>query len=198
MIALGLTTPPPAVPMPTSARPLIRAMQARGLSEHGLNVAVLAAAVCRRLGLGTAPARTVTRAAFFHDVGKLWIAPSLLDRRGSLDARASALLRRHPAFGERMLRRAAGLEGLAPLVRSSHERWDGTGYPDGLRGDRIPLGARIIAICDTWDAMRSDRPYRAALGFRDAVDVLLAEGGRQFDDSLVAVVLTTLSQDGLS
>ena len=139
-----LTAAPPE-PMPASARPLILALQARGLGEHALNVAVLAAAVCRRLGIGSRAARAVTRAAFLHDVGKLALSPALIDRAGPLDEEETRALRRHPLLGERMLRRAAGLEGLAVLVRSSHERWDGNGYPDGLRRHGIPLGARVIA-----------------------------------------------------
>ena len=184
--------------MPASARPLILALDARGLGEHALNVAVLAAAVCRRLGIGSGAARTVTRAAFLHDVGKLALPPALVNRGGPLDEEETRALRRHPLLGERILRRAPGLEGLAALVRSSHERWDGNGYPDGLRRYGIPLGARIITVCDAWDAMRSHRPYRSALSPAEAIDELLAEAGRQFDGALVPVVLTAVVRDGLS
>ena len=96
-----------------------------------------------------------------HDVGKVAIPDAILDKPGPLDEDEWAFMRRHTIIGERILHAAPALAAAAPLVRSRHERFDGTGYPDGLAGDDIPLGARIIAVCDAYDAMISDRPYRA-------------------------------------
>ena len=184
-------------PMPSSARALIVAMEARGLGDHGLNVAVLAAVVCRRLGLSPGPARTVTRAAFLHDIGMLAIPPGLLDHPGKLAPEEVDKLRAHPLVGERLLLRTPGLEGLAPLVRHSHERWDGNGYPDGLKRHRIPLGASIIGACDAWDAMRSYRVYRPMRSRDEAVTEMLAEENRQFDKAIVAALVTAVVRDQL-
>ena len=185
-------------PLPTAVRPMLEALRSRGLLDHGINVAVLATAVCRRLGVTVSPARSIAHAALLHDVGKLAIPAAVLDHPGPLGGRERALMRDHPVVGERMLLRTPGLEGLAPLVRHSHERWDGQGYPDRLRGHAIPLGARIIAVCDAWDAMRTDRVYRPARSFDDAMTALRAAGGVQLDSRAVGALISTLTQDGLS
>ncbi len=94
-------------------------------------------------------------------------------------------MRTHPAIGERIVRSVEGLAHLAPAVRAEHERWDGKGYPDGLAGEAIPLASRICLVCDAYDAMTTDRPYRRALGTRKAMSELTREAGRQFDPALV-------------
>jgi HD-GYP domain-containing protein (c-di-GMP phosphodiesterase class II) len=137
--------------------------------------------------------RQVTLAARLHDIGKMAISDRILNKTGPLDEDEWALMRCHTMIGERILAAAPALAHAAALVRSSHERWDGHGYPDGLQGDDIPLGARIIFVCDAYDAMRSERPYRQAFTHRRTVDELKRCAGSQFDpgvvDALMAVTV---------
>jgi HD-GYP domain-containing protein (c-di-GMP phosphodiesterase class II) len=137
-------------------------------------------------------------AALLHDIGKLRLPREILDKEGGLSEAEWALMRRHPEDGQRMLERAGGLLGdIAPAVRAHHERWDGRGYPDGLRGAAIPLAARIIAACDAFHAMTTTRPYRPAMPVTDALTELRACAGRQFDPDVVEAILL-LHRDRLS
>jgi response regulator RpfG family c-di-GMP phosphodiesterase len=121
-----------------------------------------------------------------HDVGKIAISDRILRKPGPLSEEERDLLREHPTIGAQILRNVAMLHGSGlDVVRSHHERWDGAGYPDGLAGEQIPLAARVFAVVDTLDAMTSDRPYRLALIWDDAVEEILAQRGRQFDPSIV-------------
>jgi response regulator RpfG family c-di-GMP phosphodiesterase len=121
-----------------------------------------------------------------HDVGKIAISDQILLKAGPLNEEERDLLRLHPMIGAQILRNVAMLHGSGlEVVRSHHERWDGAGYPDGLAGEQIPLAARVFAVVDTLDAMTSDRPYREALDWDDAVEEILAQSGRQFDPSIV-------------
>ena len=107
--------------------------------------------------------------AELHDIGKLAVPDAILNKPGPLDEGEWAFMRRHTLVGERILAAAPALLDVARLVRSSHERYDGSGYPDGLVGESIPLGSRVIAVCDAWDAMTTDRPYRRAMPREDAL-----------------------------
>jgi len=121
-----------------------------------------------------------------HDVGKIGIADQVLLKPGPLTVAERALVRAHPALGAEILHGVTMLQGAGiEVVRHHHERWDGAGYPDRLAREDIPLGARIFAVADTLDAMTTDRPYRAALGWDDAVEEILAQSGRQFDPEVV-------------
>ena len=121
-----------------------------------------------------------------HDVGKIGVADQILNKPGSLTAGERRLIELHPTVGAEILSGVALLEGEGlRVVRFHHERWDGSGYPDRLAGDRIPLGARIFALADALDAMTSDRPYRAALSWEEATDEILSQGGGQFDPQVV-------------
>jgi diguanylate cyclase (GGDEF)-like protein len=166
---------------------LMRTMQAKhpALREHSSEVAQLAVAVARRLGMTAEEIDEVARAAELHDVGKVGIPDAILDKPGPLDADEWQFMRQHTILGERILSAAAALRPVALLVRSSHERWDGQGYPDGLSGIAIPRGARIIAVCDAYEAMTSDRPYRPALAREAACAELRATAGTQFDPEVV-------------
>jgi len=128
------------------------------------DIGELALAVGRELHMGPEGLDEVARAAELHDVGKIAVPDAILDKPGSLDPVEWSFMRRHPLIGERILLAAPALRPVARLVRSSHERWDGSGYPDRLRGDEIPLGARVVAVCDAFDAMTTERPYREAVG----------------------------------
>jgi response regulator RpfG family c-di-GMP phosphodiesterase len=121
-----------------------------------------------------------------HDVGKIGISDQVLLKPGALTAEERELIHAHPALGAQILHDVAMLQGAGlDVVRHHHERWDGAGYPDGLLGEKIPLSARVFAVADTLDAMTSDRPYRAALEWTDAVEEILAQSGRQFDPHVV-------------
>ena len=141
--------------------------------------------MAERLGLTAAQCEDVRVAAALHDVGKLAIPDSILDKPGPLDADEWAFMRRHTLIGERILESTPGLAGVAALVRASHERPDGGGYPDRLAGDAIPFGARIVAVCDAYDAMVSDRPYRRGMPPAAALRGAAPGAGTQFDAAVV-------------
>jgi diguanylate cyclase (GGDEF)-like protein len=171
---------------------LMRTMQAKqpDLDEHSSEVASLAVRVARRLGLTGEQLDEVARAAELHDVGKVGIPDAILNKPGPLDATEWEYMLQHTILGERILNAAPALRPVARLVRSSHERWDGTGYPDRLAAEQIPLGARIIAVCDAFEAMTADRPYRKALSVHTAREELRAKAGSQFDPAVVDAFLT--------
>ena len=167
---------------------LLRALAERNpeLGEHISGVAELAEAVARRLNLDAEQIDHVRHAAALHDVGKMAIPDAILDKPGALDDAEWEFIRRHTIIGERIVAAAPALRPVAALVRSSHERWDGAGYPDSLAGEDIPLGARIVSVCDAFDAMVADRPYRAGMAAADALVELERCSGSQFDPGVVA------------
>jgi two-component system cell cycle response regulator len=175
---------------------LLRALSERDpqLGGHGDNVAALAEATARRLGLGREQLETVRHAAELHDVGKVAIPDDILGKAGPLTDEEWSFIRRHPVAGERIIAAAPSLGAVARLVRSSHERWDGHGYPDRLGGDDIPLGARIIAVADAFDAITSDRAYRAARPVQEAIAELRACAGGQFDARVVEAFVGALAE----
>jgi two-component system cell cycle response regulator len=166
---------------------LLRALAERNpeLGQHISGVAELAEAVARRLELDSEQIDHVRHAAALHDVGKMAIPDAILDKPAALDDHEWQFIRRHTIIGERIVAAAPALRAVAALVRSSHERWDGGGYPDGLAGEAIPLGARIVSVCDAFDAMVADRPYRAGMDATAALDELLRCAGSQFDPAVV-------------
>ena len=174
---------------------LLAAVAARDhyTSEHSHHVVELAAAVAVRLGLDRQQIADVQQMAVLHDVGKVGIPDAVLQKRGPLTAEEWELMRQHPAIGARMLEATSSLARLAPAVRAEHERWDGTGYPDGLHGGEIPVASRITLACDAYHAMTSDRPYRAALSSARACAELTAHAGTQFDPNVVDVLLNVLN-----
>jgi diguanylate cyclase (GGDEF)-like protein len=175
---------------------LLQAFQERypDLQEHQRGVGALVLAVGRRLGMGVEDLDVLARAAELHDVGKIAIPDAILHKPGPLDEEEWRFMRRHTILGERILMAASALRPVARLVRSSHERYDGGGYPDGLAGEAIPLGARIIFVCDAFDAMRTDRAYSAAIGPAEALAELRRCAGSQFDPRVVEAFAATLEQ----
>jgi HD-GYP domain-containing protein (c-di-GMP phosphodiesterase class II) len=175
---------------------LLRTMHAKqpGLDEHSSNVAALASRVARHPGLRGESIDEVLRAAEFHDLGKVGIPDAILDKPNPLTPDEWTFMHQHPILGERILHGAPALRPVARLVRSSHEHWDGTGYPDGLRGEQIPLGARIVSVCDAYAAMTADRPYRAAMSRDAACRELIDGAGSQFDPAVVDAFLTVISR----
>jgi diguanylate cyclase (GGDEF)-like protein len=165
---------------------LLRALAERdpGLGTHAETVA-LAAATAEALGLTADEVEQVRHASELHDVGKVAIPDAILGKPGPLTEDEWAFVRRHPIIGERIILAAPALSRVAALVRSSHERWDGAGYPDALAGAAIPLGARIVAVADAYAAMTAGRPYRAARTPERALAELRACAGSQFDPAVV-------------
>jgi diguanylate cyclase (GGDEF)-like protein len=159
--------------------------RAPDLDRHVRDVARLAVAVGERIGLEEQELLELGCAAQLHDVGKIAIPDAVLDKAGPLSDSEWKLMRSHPLVGDRIIRAAPMLAGVAQIVRSSHERWDGTGYPAGLAADAIPLGSRIIAVCDAFDAMTSQRPYQGLMETASALKELRAGAGSQFDPRVV-------------
>ncbi len=156
------------------------------LGKHVNTVASLCESISFEVGLLDDEREALTQAAYLHDIGKLSLPESMLGKAAALDEAEWRLMRQHTAIGERILL-AAGLRGrVVEFVRSSHERVDGTGYPDGLAGEEIPLGARIIAVCDAYDAMTSPRPHRPVPMTDDVASLeLMRMSGTQFDMAVV-------------
>jgi len=151
--------------------------------------ATLAVEVGRMLGFRRDELDELSRAAHIHDLGKLAIPDEILHKEGPLDEREWAFVRQHPIVGERILRASPALRSSAAVVRSSHEWWDGTGYPDGRAGDEIPLASRIICACDAYYSMTSARSYRLALSADEALNELMRLAGTQFDPAVVRVIV---------
>jgi HD-GYP domain-containing protein (c-di-GMP phosphodiesterase class II) len=149
-------------------------------------VVELACEIGRASGFSRAGLAELSVAALLHDIGKIRVPDSILNKPGSLTAGEREVIAQHPILGAEALIRVAGLEVVAALVRYHHERWDGSGYPDGLSGARIPRASRIIAVCDAYSAMTSDRPYRDAMSQERAFSELRAGAGWQFDAEVVA------------
>jgi diguanylate cyclase (GGDEF)-like protein len=166
------------------------------LGRHVDLVADLAAAVGRRLGLSGEQLDLVIRAARLHDIGKVAIPDAVLDKRSALEEEEWGFIYDHTVVGERILREAPALVPVAELVRASHERWDGLGYPDGLRREEIPLGARIIFACDAFHAMTSGRPYATAVSVAEATSELRRCAGGQFDPAVVEALCAELQAGG--
>ena len=156
------------------------------LERHLDGVACLVRAFGKELALDAEELDVLVRAAELHDIGKVAIPDEILHKGGDLSDEEWALMRKHTLIGQRVLDAAPALGQVAELVRSTHEQWDGNGYPDGRAGSAIPLGARVIHICDAYNAMTEGRPYRPALSSEEALEELRRGAGTQFDPQLVA------------
>ena len=166
---------------------LVQALHEREpeLGQHVHDVAELARLVAVELGIDGEQLEQVTRAAELHDVGKVAVPDHILRKPGPLSEAEWGFMREHTIVGDRILSAAPALEEVAKLVRSSHERYDGRGYPDRLLGEEIPIGSRLVAVCDAFQAMTSDRPYRPAVSVEDAIQELHRCAGHQFDPVVV-------------
>jgi HD-GYP domain-containing protein (c-di-GMP phosphodiesterase class II) len=159
------------------------------LDRHLTDVADLAHRIGQALDLGHEELARLRHAALLHDVGKVAIPDQILEKTGPLDAHERATIERHTLIGERILNASPALTPLAPIVRATHEAWDGSGYPDRIAGETIPLAARIIAVCDAFDAITHDRPYRPKSSVAHAHAELAREAGHQFDPTIVEILL---------
>jgi diguanylate cyclase (GGDEF)-like protein len=198
----------PATGLPPSAHADVIAALASTLGErdrytgdHSESVVDLAARVGEALALDRDAISRLRTAALLHDVGKVGVPDGILHKQGPLDEREWEIMREHPVIGERIMRAIPGMGGIARIVRHEHERWDGSGYPDGIAGEEIPIEARIILACDAYHAMTSNRPYREAMPHREAIAELTANAGTQFDPQVVEALVGYLfgrRQSGLA
>jgi HD-GYP domain-containing protein (c-di-GMP phosphodiesterase class II) len=163
-------------------------------SSHARWICDMSIEVGRELGLDPVQLKRVELGALFHDIGKIGIPASILMKPGPLTVDERSMIEQHPELGERILAPIDQLEAVRPIVRACHERYDGLGYPDGLKADEIPLEARIIFACDAFHAMTTDRPYREALPVEEAFRRLTSAAGTQFDPVVVEVCLRVLKQ----
>jgi putative nucleotidyltransferase with HDIG domain len=163
---------------------------------HSKSVVALALALGERLALDSEQRRNLEFGALLHDVGKIAIPKEIINKPGKLDPDEWQIIYTHTVEGQKVLDRVGGfMHDVGLIVRSHHERWDGRGYPDGLSGEAIPLEARIISCCDTWNAMRTDRSYRRALSHEVARAELVANAGHQFDPRIVTAFLELIAND---
>lgn len=177
---------------------LVSALEARDpyTQAHAGRIRDTALALAGALQLSMEQRRAVRLGSILHDVGKIGISDSILLKAGPLTDEEWTIMRSHPEIGERMLQGIDFLAPALPTIRHHHERWDGTGYPDKIAGEAIPIGARIVAVCDAFDAMTSDRPYRAALPTDAALEELQKNAGTQFDPRCVEVLVDVLREAG--
>lgn len=165
--------------------------------EHTGRIRDMAVALSVVMKVPAQQRRAVRLGSILHDVGKIGISDSILQKPGPLTELEWEVMRSHPVVGERMLKGIEFLHDALPVIRHHHERWDGKGYPDGLGGEQIPLGARIVAVCDSFDAMTTDRPYREAMSPELACEELIAGAGTQFDPICANLLVDTLKKVGV-
>jgi HD-GYP domain-containing protein (c-di-GMP phosphodiesterase class II) len=178
---------------------LLMALDARDdyTAEHSSEVLSLVMAVSEDLGLETRETLHTADVALLHDIGKIGIPNEILEKPAPLSEDEWTVMRRHPVIGERILNEVPGFETVANAVRHEHERWDGTGYPDGLKAEEIPVASRIVLACDAYHAMISERPYRDPLSEAQAREQLRTHSGTQFDPGVVDALLAALeARDG--
>ncbi|HEV7459316.1 MAG TPA: diguanylate cyclase [Solirubrobacteraceae bacterium] len=195
---VGVATDDAGAPADTHRRDAVAALAVallerdRYTGEHSQYVVDLSGAVAHGLGVDEAVVAEVQAAALLHDIGKVAVPDDILNKPGALTEEQWRQMRDHTLIGERILRAIPGLGNVARVVRHEHERWDGGGYPDGLAGEDIPVGSRIILACDAYHAMTSDRPYRKAMSHGEAIAELSANAGTQFDPRVVEVLIGQL------
>jgi HD-GYP domain-containing protein (c-di-GMP phosphodiesterase class II) len=182
--------------MLAGADALARAVDMRDAytARHSSHVVELARTVGERLGLAREALVELELASRLHDIGKIGVPDAILRKPGPLDLDEWSIMRLHPVWGARVLDDVPRLGGIAAIVRAHHERWDGSGYPDGLRAEEIPLASRVIAACDAFHAMIADRPYRAALDVDIALRELERGAGTQFDPAVVETLRTAVAE----
>ena len=152
---------------------------------HSRRVAELSVALAKSMGMKGEELIDLYRGALLHDIGKIAIPDSILRKKGPLTATERRQMQKHPEIAKGFMEQVEFLKPALDIPYSHHEKWDGTGYPTGLKGEDIPLAARIFAVVDVWDALTSDRPYRAAQGFNETIEHIKAESGRHFDSKVV-------------
>jgi putative nucleotidyltransferase with HDIG domain len=164
--------------------------------DHSHGVVALAVTVAQELGMGATEQRNIEFGALLHDVGKIAIPNEIINKPGPLDDEEWLVIKTHTVEGQRMLDQVGGvMQEIGQIVRASHERWDGGGYPDGIAGDAIPREARVVACCDAFNAMTTDRSYRRAMPLDEAIIELRINAGTQFDPEVVDAVIAVVERD---
>ena len=178
-----------------TAEALANTLEAKDLytADHARSIADLAVALGDEMGLDAEQLEDLRYGAIFHDIGKIAIPDAILHKAGPLTPAERAQIERHPIIGEQIVAPVSFLsDAVRSIVRHDHEHWDGSGYPDGLRGEQIPLGARIVLVVDAYNAMVSDRPYRRAMSEADARRELRNNAGTQFDRRVIGAFMRVL------
>ncbi len=160
--------------------------------SHAQRVASAALHIGTRLGLQESSLLALYRGGRIHDIGKIAVPDAILLKPGPLNAEEERVMRAHPVIGENIVKALPSGADLLTIIRHHHERFDGGGYPDGLSGHRIPLLARIVSVCDAYDALASDRPYRSRRNPQEAIETLMRGAGQQWDRELVSILLSEL------
>ncbi len=175
---------------------LVQAIEARDkhTRSHSDNVMRYAVAIAEAMGVCTEDIDVIRRAAMIHDVGKIGVPDNILRKPGPLTSEERAVIEQHTLIGVRILDQMRFLERELPIVRSHHERWDGNGYPDGISGMTIPLGARVLGVADAFDAITADRVYRKSRPVSQALAILAEGSGSQFDPTAVEAMLRWVEQ----
>jgi PAS domain S-box-containing protein/putative nucleotidyltransferase with HDIG domain len=153
--------------------------------EHSKNVSKFVELICNNLDISREEINKIKIAATIHDIGKIGVRDYILNKPDKLTFEEYEIMKRHPVIGSEIIGKINDFDDIAKIIRYHHERWDGNGYPDKLKGDEIPMGSQIIAIADTYDAIASNRVYRKSLGKDRAIEILLEERGKQFNSELV-------------
>ena len=171
-------------------------LELRDLETHGHSERVVkfATAIGKEMNFPQDELRHLRWGALLHDIGKLGIPDRILGKQGNLDKEEREEINRHPIYGYDLLKSIEYLQPILDIPHYHHEKWDGSGYPSGLRGEEIPLAARIFAVVDVWDAMTSDRPYRKALPENEAIRYITEQSGKHFDPIIVQSFLNLISQ----
>jgi len=177
-----------------SVKALFHALDAKDhyTGTHSRMVAKISRAICNEMGLDDETAKSIYLAGLFHDIGKIHISEAVLNRQGPLPRDEYEEIKLHPIMSEMILQPIAEFKHLLPIIRHHHEWYNGKGYPDGLKGGQIPLGARIIIIADSYNAMRTHRPYRIAMPREQALKNIKKMSGKQFDPELIQVLIKVL------
>ena len=160
--------------------------------KHSEDVAVIARKIGRELGLAEDEVEQIEAAARVHDIGKISIPDSVLLKPGKLTDEEWEAIKQHPVIGADLLSGLEIYEGSIDIIRHHHEHWDGSGYPDGLKGEQIPLGARIVAVADVYNALTTDRPYRKAYSKAEALEIIRDMSGKELDPQLVEIFLRVI------
>jgi len=164
--------------------------------EHSNEVGELAGGIAQELGLRGSEVEMIKAVARVHDIGKIAVPDRILLKPGKLDPEEWEVMKRHPVIGADLLKGLEVYGRYADVARYEHEHWDGSGYPEGLKGEEIPLAARIIAAADVWHALISDRPYRPAYSWEEAEDIIRSMAGRVLDPKVVGALLRVLERRG--
>ncbi|MBW1997287.1 MAG: HD domain-containing protein [Deltaproteobacteria bacterium] len=177
---------------------LARAVDAKSpwTANHSERVTEIALKIARAMDLNREELDTLARGGLLHDIGKLAIPVHILDKDGPLNKEELEMVRSHPVAGARILEPIGAYRAIVPLVLQHHERFDGTGYPNGIAGNRICLGARILAVADVYDALCSERPYREGKSLEDVLEILKKDAGRHFDPEVVSVLVKIIDREG--